>query len=73
MRPHRGAQYGVRNPKHNPSAGTNAATVIHDPEKVQHSIRITKRVAATDSRRSNSATPAVPLGNIENNLCTLRE
>jgi hypothetical protein len=71
-RQHRVAQYGVRKPKNkdNPTNATNASSMWAQPAAESLWVS-TISVRATTQRKTPRATPAMPAGKIENNLCTL--
>jgi hypothetical protein len=70
----RAAQYGVKKPKnkHKPINATNTSmtgTELRNERLVVSPITVT----ATTERKTIRATPAIPVGNIENSLCTWRK
>lgn len=65
------AQYGVKKPRDKHSATSTAIPLTTWLEPVgQDTAALTRTVTATTKRKTPKAIPALPVGNIENNLCT---
>ncbi len=59
-------------PRHNAPLGKAKMTKVSvKVAKGDASTRDSSRVAAAESLRMSKATPAAPVGNIENSLCTV--
>ena len=70
---HKPAQYGVKKPKNMHRATSAAIPRTMRVEFIgQHVLELTRTVTATTDRKTSSAMPALPVGNIEKSLCTLR-
>ena len=67
-------RYGVRKPMlrdKDISKVPGQSRLIEDaPERFAVLIALTKKIPATEIRKSSNARPGPPCGNIENNLCT---
>ena len=67
----RAAPYGVRKPKIKRKAGKRKTSENHEDAADGHTaIPFAMQAPATASLRSNKAIPALPTGNMVNNLCT---
>jgi hypothetical protein len=60
---------GVRNPRHSAPAGIVRARNVRDVAKNGCCVPYTTRAAAAENLRMISATPAAPVGKMENSLC----
>ena len=69
----RAAQYGVKKPKHKqkPINATKISIIETELRNVRLEVSAI-RVTATTERKTTSAIPARPVGNIENSRCTQR-
>jgi hypothetical protein len=66
------AAYGVSRPTQRKMAGTRKIAAVQKEVTIaQFSVPSTRRVVATETLKTRSAAPAIPVGNIENSLCTL--
>ena len=65
------AAYGVKRPMQRHAAGKHSPTIIESAVG-QCAVPSATSVAPTEMRKTKSAAPADPVGNIENSLCTYR-
>ena len=65
------AAYGVKRPMQRHAAGKHSPIIIESAVG-QCTVPSATRVAPTEMRKTKSAAPADPVGNIENSLCTYR-
>ena len=72
IRQQRDAHKGVTSPKHTQAAVRTIGTRVQsDVTRVQRAVPSMRSVAATASRKTKSAAPGAPNGNMENSLCTV--
>jgi hypothetical protein len=70
-RQHSDEQYGVRKPRHKHiESRTRPAIAQSGVASVQCAVHSTRSPVATERRRSRRAAPGIPVGNMENSLCT---